>query len=60
MNLKFNVKDINKILVKAHYKSKFYNNKKCKETTHFYESVSMFTEGEFQVSLFFVSVVSPV
>jgi hypothetical protein len=36
MNLKFNVKDINKILVKTHY-----NNKKCKETTHFYESVSL-------------------
>jgi hypothetical protein len=36
MNLKFNVKDINKILVKAHY-----NNKKCKETTHFYERVSL-------------------
>jgi hypothetical protein len=40
MNLKLNMKDINKILAKAHFKSNFFF-KWCEETTLLHKHVSM-------------------
>jgi hypothetical protein len=39
MNLKLNMKDINKILAKAHFKSKY--KQKCEKKTHFYKNMSL-------------------
>jgi hypothetical protein len=75
MNLKLNMKDINKILAKAHFKCIFFF-KWCEETTHFCRNLSLWIEavgslpvmssllphvlwGRSQISLFFASVVSP-
>jgi len=70
MNLKLNMKDINKILAKAHFKCNFFYDAKKQ---HFCRNMSMkllevspsclhislmFSEGG-QVSLYFASVVSP-
>ena len=42
MNLKLNLKDINKILTKAHFKYNFFF-KWCKETTHFCGNMSLWS-----------------